>query len=144
MNKKRGSGEGSIYETSDGRWRGAITLGYRPNKNGGVTQIRKVLSGPTHADVLSQMTKARNDQQEGVNIMPERVTVGAHLQRWLDDVVKPGLEFKTYTSYRDMVKNHLEPTLGRVLLTKLKTPQVQRFLNEKHKAGLSPKTVKHI
>ena len=55
---KRGAGEGSIYKTSDGRWRGAVTLGYKVNDNGGVTQIRKVLSGATRAEVANLMKKA--------------------------------------------------------------------------------------
>jgi hypothetical protein len=44
MGKKRGAGEGSIYQTSDGRWRGAITVGYKRNSKGGIARLRRVLS----------------------------------------------------------------------------------------------------
>jgi integrase len=144
MAKKRGAGEGSIYRATDGRWRGAITIGYRANKNGDVTQVRKVLSGWTRAEITEQMKKALHDQQQGGNIMPERITLGVHLHRWLTEIVKPSCSFKTHRTYRDLVEKHIEPALGRVSLVKLTTPQVQRLLNEKHAAGLSPKTVKHM
>jgi integrase len=141
---RRGSGEGSIYLDADGRWRGAISLGYRRNKSGKVTRVRKVLSGSTRTDVADQMKKALRDQQQGVNIMPERTTLKTHLQRWLTDVVKPGNSYKTYKTYTALVDQHIAPALGRTLLAKLTTQQIQRFLNEKHAAGLAPKTVKHI
>lgn len=144
MAKKRGAGEGSIYQATDGRWRAAITVGYKGNKNGGVTQVRKTLSGRTRADVAEQMTKALHNQQQGTNILPERLSLGVYLHRWLSDTVKPSCSFKTHRTYRDLVEQHIEPALGRVLLVNLTTPQIQRFLNEKHGAGLKPKTVKHI
>jgi integrase len=144
MGKKRGAGEGSIYQTSDGRWRGAITVGYKRNSKGGIARLRKVLSGRTRADVAEQMKKALRDQQQGANITPERVTLGAHLDRWLTDVVKPTCSFKTHRTYSDLVEQHVKPALGSVLLAKVTTPQIQHLLNEKDRVGLSPKTVKHI
>jgi hypothetical protein len=60
------------------------------------------------------------------------------------DVVKPSCSYKTFTTYRDIAEKHILPAFGPVLLAKLTTPQMQRFLNEKHQSGLSAKTVKHI
>jgi integrase len=144
MSKRRGNGEGSIYQTSDGRWRGAITLGYRTNENGGVTQTRKILSAPTRAEIADKMKKALRDQQEGDNIAPEKMTVAGLIHRWLDDIIKPSRSQKTFYGYRDFAKKHIIPALGKTPLSKLATPQIQRFLNEKYAAGLSPKTVKHL
>ena len=45
MAKKRGQNEGSIYQDKACRWRGAITVGFQPNKSGQMVQKRKVLSG---------------------------------------------------------------------------------------------------
>lgn len=144
MSRKRGQNEGSIYKMKDGRWRGAITVGYQQNASGRVTQKRKVLSGATRTEVAEKMKKALRDQQQGENITPERIAVAALLERWLTDVVKTSCSFKTHATYTDLVEKHLGPKLGNTLLCKLTTPQVQRFLNEKHASGLSPKTVKHI
>jgi integrase len=144
MAKKRGNSEGSIYKMSDGRWRGAVTVGYRANVNGGVTQQRKVFSGSTRAEVAGQVAKALRQQQQGENITPDRITVAGLMKRWLADVVKPSCSFKTFSTYTDISEKHIVPAFGSMLLTKISTPQIQRFLNDKHTAGLSPKTVKHI
>jgi integrase len=144
MAKRRGNSEGSIYQTADGRWRGAITVGHQPTKSGHLAQKRKVVSGTTRAEVADKMKKALHDQQQGENITPERMTVGTLLDRWLKDVVKTSCSYKTHSTYTDFVKNHLAPGFGGTLLSKLTTPHIQRFLNEKHSSGLSPKTVKHI
>ena len=32
MSKRRGSGEGSIYQAKDGRWRAEVSLGYKRNQ----------------------------------------------------------------------------------------------------------------
>jgi integrase len=140
MPKKRGQGEGSIYQMQDGRWRAAVTIG----KGADGKLKRKVFTAATRHEVADELKKALRDQQRGVNIMPDRVTVQAYLQRWLADIVKPTCSFKTYTTYRDLSDKHIVPTFGPMLLVKVTTPEIQRFLNEKHEAGLSPKTVKHI
>jgi integrase len=138
--RKRGSGEGSIYKFKNG-WRGAITVGFDADGK----QKRKTFMAATRTEVAEKMKQALRDQQQGVNIDPERMTVQALLQRWLTDIVKPSCEYKTHDTYTDLVEKHLSgETFGKTLLTKLTTPQVQRLLNEKHKSGLSPKTVKHI
>jgi hypothetical protein len=79
------------------------------------------------------MKKALRDQQQGTNIMPERITLGSYLKRWPTDAVKPSCRFKTHRTYTDLVEKHIAPALGSVLLSKLATPQIQRFLNEKHR-----------
>ena len=89
------------------------------------------------------MKKALRDQQQGENITPERITVGSTLDRWLKDVVKTSCSYKTHSTYSDLVAKHVAPHFGGTLLSRLTTPQIQRFLNEKH-AAASPKTVKHI
>jgi integrase len=138
--KKRGNSEGSIYRMTDGRWRAAVTIGKDADGN----PKRKVFTKPTRHEVQEELTKALRDQQVGINIAPERISLEAYLERWLSDAVKPVCSFKTHRTYSDLVHQHIAPALGQILLANLTTPQIQRFLNEKHASGLSPKTVKHI
>jgi integrase len=140
MKRKRGNAEGSIYRMKDGRWRAAVTGG----KGADGKLKRKVFTAATRHEVADALTRALRDQQQRVNIAPDRVTVQAHMQRWLTDMVKPSCSFKTYTTYRDLAEDHIIPVFGPRLLAKVTTPEIQRFLNEKHEAGLSAKTVKHI
>jgi len=137
--RKRGQGEGSIYKRKDGRWVGAVNLGYQ---NGSLK--RKYYYGETRAEVSGKLTTALNDLQKGIPIVTERQTISEFLQSWLSDIAKPSIRPKTFKTYSYLVRIHIEPALGRRSLAKLSPQDVQRFLNDKLQSGLSPKTVRHI
>ena len=44
MSRKRGHGEGSIYQLPDGRWRGAVSIGWKTNEAGQPVWTRKVVT----------------------------------------------------------------------------------------------------
>ncbi len=136
---KRGQNEGSICLRKDGRWEGRINLGWRDGK-----RWRKCFYGQTRQAVREKMTTALHNQQMGLPIAPERLTVGQFLHRWLEDVVEPGTRPKTRQTYREIVENHLVPSVGKIILHKLSPHQVQALMNSRLKAGLSPRTVKHL
>ncbi len=50
----------------------------------------------------------------------------------------------TFSSYDGIVRLHLAPDLGRIALAKLTPADVQRLLNAKRAAGLSPRRVAYI
>ena len=140
MAKRRGDGEGSIYQAKDGRWRAEVSLGYKPNGK----PKRKVIYGKTRVEVAGELKKTLREQQLGINVKPERQTVAAFLQSWLDDTAKPKNRPQTVRSYKWLIESHLVPGLGKVTLDKLAPQQVQEFLAERHASGLSAGTVKHI
>lgn len=140
MPKRRGDGEGSIYQTKDGRWRAEVSLGYKP----GGMPIRKVIYGRTRVDVADALKKALRDQQLGINVKPERQTVEAFLNAWLENTAKPKNRPQTVRSYKWLIDCHLAPRLGKLTLDKLTPQRVQEFLAERHASGLSAGTVKHL
>lgn len=81
---KRGHGEGSIYKMKDGRWRGAVSVGWKQNKSGEPIWKRKIVTGTTRYDVQEELKKILRDQQRGINIDPEKLTVAEYLKRWVD------------------------------------------------------------
>ena len=140
MAKHRGSGEGSIYQAKDGRWRGEISLGYKPDGKA----LRKIVYGKTRNEVSDAMKRVLRDQQLGLTITSERQTVAQFLTDWLQNTVKPKNREQTYRSYEWITRVHLIPALGRLSLQKLTPQKLQSFLNERHSTGLSPATIKHI
>src|SRR5262249_45858738 len=112
MAKKRGNSEGSIYKMSDGRWRAAVTTGYRNGK-----LVRKVYTAGTRGDVQDKLTHALRDQQLGLPIVGERETVGRFLNHWLDHVAANKVRPSTLESYRWITEKHLIPCLGRSCLS---------------------------
>lgn len=140
MAKRRGDGEGSIYQVRDRLWRAEISLGYTPDGKAN----RKVLYGATRALVAAKLKEKLRDQQLGQNVKPEAQTVSTYLAQWLKDVVAVRNAPLTAQSYGWLVRKHLIPGLGRHKLEQLSPQLVQQFLAERHAAGLSAATIKHL
>lgn len=61
MSARRGSGEGTIYRTADGRWRSVVDLGWHGGK-----RRRRYLSGRTRTEVAAKLRKALERQEGGL------------------------------------------------------------------------------
>ena len=152
---KRGNGEGSIYQTNDGRWRAAISIGFHGGK-----PSRKTFTAATRRDVKDKLTRALGDLQRGCPLTPKAPTVGQYFGYWLKNVVTPTTRWKTYRSYEQMVRNHLVkeipqeqwkakklddvPGLGKVRMSQLSVQRVQEFMANKLGAGNSPALVRYL
>ena len=134
MSKRRGRHEGTIYQREDGRWSGALDLGWEQGR-----RKRKYFYGATRAVVREKLTRALGESQRGGLVdVDERVTVGAYLDHWLTTL---SVRRKTARSYRQFVTLHLKPAIGRVRLTKLSPAMLRTLLAQKEQTGLSPRTV---
>jgi integrase len=158
--RKRGNAEGSIYHMKDGRWRAALMIGWRVTAEGKRIRDRLVFTGATRHEVAEDLTATLRDRDRGININPQKQTVGAFLAAWLENTARPSVRPKTYRSYEQMVRNHLSktvppaewkereldavPGLKDVLLTKLTLPRLQKFFNDKLTAGNSPTLVRYL
>src|SRR5258708_23805643 len=129
MTGKRGNNEGSIYfQESRQRWAGAVTL------EGGK---RKVVYGKTRQEVAKKLTKALERKDQGLPFVPERLTVGAWLDYWMAEIVKPEREPTTYAMYEIMVRKHIKPYLGTLRLAKLQPEHVERWIRKLGSEGAS-------
>lgn len=82
------------------------------------------------------------ERREGGLPAAEAITVGAWLDYWLEEIVRPNLEYTTYYCYANIIRNHLKPSLGRVLLRELTPLRIQQYYTQMIKGkGLSPNTV---
>jgi integrase len=141
MNKRgrrRGQGEGSIYQRDDGRWAAIVDLGWQDGK-----RRRKFVYGRTRAEAAAKLTQALKHKQDGQEFVDERTTVEQFLASWLAGV-KPALKPRTWTRYEQYARLHTIPSLGRVRLVKLGPQHLQRLYAERLKAGLSPRSVLHL
>jgi integrase len=136
---RRGNGEGTITQRKDGRWEARIDV------SDGGRRRRKSIYGATRREVQERLTQVLRDQDQGLPVRTdERRKVGAFLEAWLQDTIRPSVRMSTYVSYEGHVRLHLVPAVGSIPLMKL-TPQHIRALHAKAlEAGLTPKTVQHI
>ncbi|MDQ2905467.1 MAG: site-specific integrase [Chloroflexota bacterium] len=130
---RRGNGEGSIYQRSDGRWTASITLE-------GEGRRRKSFYGKTRKEVQEQLKVALREQQQGMLMTTPQQTVEQFLTQWLEDH-KAALRIRSYERYGELVRLHIIPVLGYHQLQKLTPQHVQAFYTKKLKGGLSSTTV---
>src|SRR5262249_51827861 len=132
----RGHNEGSIYKRKDGRWVGAIFLGYQAGK-----LKRKLIYGKSRAEVSEQLTKSLRDHQQGLLVSTDRQTVSEFLNHWLDHSAKQTVRVRTLKDYDEIVKLHLNPRIGDQRLQKLTPQHVQKMMNDLSQSGLGPRRV---
>jgi integrase len=135
MATRRGNGEGTIRQRADGRWEGQLSL------PGGK---RKSVYGKTKKEARDALRAALKKLDEGIDRGAPAQTLGEFLERWLADTVRPRLAPKTHKTYRELMRCHVIPSLGKTRLDRLTAPQVAALLREKGDEGLSPTTVNHI
>lgn len=137
MGKRRGHGEGAIYQReSDGLWCTCVDLGIINGK-----RRRKVIYGKTRKEVAEKLKAMHRDQLLGVHLSSEQLTTGAFLDRWLQQVVAIRNRPRTHISYSDTVRLYIKPHLGTTLLLKLTPEHVQAMLNALSAQSLAPRTV---
>ena len=75
MSNRRGRHEGTIFQRQDGRWSGALDLGWERGR-----RRRKCFYGATRTEVREKLTRALGEVQRGGAVdFDERVTVGQYL-----------------------------------------------------------------
>src|SRR5215212_3636748 len=146
MAKRRGNGEGGIYQReSDGKWCASVDLGFVNGK-----RRRKVIYGKTRKEAADKLKALHRDQAAGLNIAPEQQTVAQYLDRWLDTIITPHRRPKTAASYAQIVRLYLKPYLGKHQLAKLTPEHIQLMLNRLledggvHGEPLSTQTVHYV
>jgi integrase len=83
----------------------------------------------------------------GIAPTPQRLTVAAWLQEWLETSVEVRCRPRTVESYRETVSRYIVPAIGSIALAKLQPEDVQRMLRcleaRKDPKPLSPTTVRY-
>lgn len=132
---KRGNAEGSVWQRKDGRWVAAF-------HDGAGRRVQRYAR--TRADAAAKLAEGLKLQVDRVIVPAEKQTVGEYLAEWLESSARRTVRPMTFVSYESIVRQHLIPDLGSTPLTKLSPQQIQRLLNAKSDAGLSPRRVAYI
>ena len=122
--RRRSNGEGAVYQTKDGRWRGSVDLGWQDG-----TRQRKYLSGLTKAAVNGAMREALARVESGVPLTGRRRAdrPGVALVLARPDPVPSGPRGDVQRA-GGLIRRHLVPTLGRIRLRELTPEHVESLL----------------
>jgi integrase len=143
MSKKRGQGEGTIFEERPGRWVALVTLGYEIREDGRRIRRRKKFVAPTRKLVQEKLTGALREQQTGGVVPVQKDSLGVFLKAWIPALRSKGRSEKTIESYAFMAEQHIIPELGMVPLTKLTQVALNDYMERKLRSGLSARTVRY-
>lgn len=134
--KRRGNGEGSIFQRADGRWVAKLAIGYdRAGK-----RLRKTIYGHTKKDVQDELTKLQHRKSTGALTATSKVTVSQYLDRWLNDVVRLTVRPSTHRRYAELIATHVTPCIGGVRLHRLTSGDLQGIYSTMEQGGSSPRT----
>jgi len=133
---KRANGEGSVYQTKDGRWVGAT---YADTNTGG--RKRVVVYAKTRAEARQKLAELQKELDSGVRVSVENWTVQGYLEHWLETVVKPNRAPKTYQGYELVVRLHIGPHVGRKKLRALTVRDVRLMCQHLAAGGMQRRGV---
>ena len=165
---RRANGTGTIRRVTkvvNGKtytyWESSVTIGSDPGTG---KQKRKYFSGATQREVREKMQAASVSVNDGTYFEPAKLTVEEWFRTWLKEYSSDKKPL-TIRQYESMAEAHIFPAMGNVKLSKLTSPQIQKFYNqlaidgktakrkntvtgniEIYKTGepLSPKTIRNI
>lgn len=132
--KRRGNGEGTIYQRKDGKWCAMLSVG------GGQ---RRTIYGNTYQEVQEKLDATKRALRAGGLRGSPRYTVGEHLVFWLDEGKASHLRPGSYRVYSYFVHNILIPAIGKVKLEKLTAQHVLKLMNDLTREGRPPRAVQY-
>jgi integrase len=140
--KRRGHGEGSIFERKSDRksrtkpWVAQVTLETGKKKTIGYFRTRQ--------EAQVALRKALNELEQGTLLLERDQSVRDYLEHWLEFVHKPSIRLTTYLLYQRILRTHILPALGHIPLRRLQPEHIERLYAAKREEGLAPKTLSNI
>ena len=146
MAKRRGKGEGSIYQrASDNLWVGTY---YAGKKADGSPNL-KTVSAKKYDDCLRKLREKQQQVDAGLYVEPDKMTVEQWMLTWFEQYVRPVRKGSTVDTTYHNIMQHIVPAIGKVRLQKLRGEHIQAFINKEQTEGnkgkgLAPATIKRI
>ncbi|MFC7243678.1 tyrosine-type recombinase/integrase [Catellatospora aurea] len=129
----------TIYQGSDGRWHGRVTMGTLDDGK----PDRRHVSAKTEAEVTQKVRSLEKDRDAGRVVRPGRGwTVEKWLNHWLEHIAAPKVRANTLSGYSVAVRVHLIPGVGAHRLDKL-TPEHLEKLYARMQANGSAAATAH-
>ena len=132
---------GSIRKDPErGTWSFTIDV---PGVSGNRRQIKR-RGFPTKKAANAAMVEVLGEVRQGVFVAPSRLTTGAYLRSWLDQLPSTGRRPTTVAGYRGLVERHALPVIGAVRLGELGPLHIDAIYRAMHAAGLSARTIRFL
>ena len=140
-NSRTAAGSGSIRQRRDGRWEARVTVG-KDTATG--KPVRRSIYGATQAEVRAALTKVLRELDTGTYQKPEKMTVSAWMDDWMETFARNSIKPLTAHCYQIAIRTHINPSIGALELQSVRGIHIQKVYNKMTDAGLSAATVTRI
>ena len=120
------SGEGSVYRRGPG-WEAAYHVDGR----------RRTFRAATSREARERLTEVLRKLERGETLRDERISVADYLEYWLA-AIEPTIRPSTHKRYREYVRVHAIPEIGRIKMVQLSPMHLQGLYAKRLTAGSSP------
>jgi hypothetical protein len=128
--KRRGRGEGGVYQRADGYWVGAVS-----GIDGSGRRRRVVVYGKTKGHAINKLKEVRPIGADYVG-NGRHVTLGTWLDQW-HEMAKGKLAPTTAQRHEQLIRLRLKPLIGGVKLAQVDVFHVQKFLADMDGQGIT-------
>ena len=135
---RRANNEGSIFQRSDGRWGGALTMGY--DENGKI--IRKTIYGKTQAEVVKKLSEISGRVKSNSYELVENSDLEKLMFEYLMTFKKSTVSPRTFEGNIRNFKLHIVPHIGKMKVYEIDNYTIQKFVNILLDQGYSVDTIK--
>jgi integrase len=132
---------GQIIQRGDRTWLVRVYLGR--DHNGKKKYHNKTVKGAKR-EAEKYRNKVLAEHQAGSFVEPTKISVGAYLERWLNNSARLRVAERTFLDYTSHVTRYLSPVIGHRKLAQLQPAEIQRVYSDMLQRGLSPRTVRYV
>lgn len=149
---RRAKGEGTLYQAKDKSW----IYQYKVDGQRKTKRFQKKADARAYIEALTAASPVPSAEVIGPArqqnaATSEVITLGAWMDRWLENYARPTIKHSTYCSYELYVRAHIKPQIGGLYMNTLRAGDLQAFFNERgkngnqaRKGGLAPKTLTNM
>ena len=131
MGKRRPSGDGMVRKREDGRWEGRIVVGHKNNGN----PIYRYVLAKTQSE-LTQKLHNKIEMYRDADLCEDcNMLLSEWLDKWIKEYIMCSVRPNTLSNYTMMIKNQINPYLGKRPLSSLTTQEIQKIYNTIKKSG---------
>jgi integrase len=131
VGKRRGHGEGSVYQRGDGYWVASVEAGRYPNGK----RRRARIVRRTKKAVLAELDDLKRRGAAG--LVGRDPMVGEFVEWWIEQVAAPKVAASSLTAYQARYRSWIKPkAIAGLRLRKLRAVDVQQWLNDLAAQGI--------
>ena len=116
-----------------------VTFNYGMDANG--KRVKKTKTYDTHIAAAQALHIFEQKKSCKEIVIPTELTLGMWLDQWLTEVVEPNRARSTAYGYSNIIKKHIKPALGKIVLQELTPQQIQSYYLTMRERGLCCNTV---